>query len=151
MPTPATLYYKSSGLNTIKLPVNYDTETLSTLGYKQMQSSVTFSDSACAFPIGKVFYDISILKVPFLAVNTVFDTELGYLFWPNVASSDDNTSSVQYTVALYDVGTPSILSTGTYNFPITGSSGAYAGMTENYVRVVVDSLTGLRTVSFVTI
>ena len=136
---PPKVYYKSSQLTFMK-SANYETEVASSLGYKQMIYVTLYSNPNATEPVGKAFFDVSILNA---SVNIAYDTELCYFFW------DDGTtkSSIQFTMATFSPDASSILKSGQYDFPITGGSGKYLGVT-GYVHYDVSS-SGLRTVSFV--
>ena len=147
MSIPPNIYYSANNLFTIKLPVNYDTELVSSLGYKQMQTTPIYSDFNLTTQIGNAFFDISILKIPSGSSIAAFDTELGYFFFPSVSSPDNTTSSIEFTVALFNPDTSSVLPAGTYNFPITGGSGAYLNTAATSVAYNVDS-SGIRSITF---
>ena len=140
MSTPSTIYYTASQLKTVK-SVDYDTEIVSCLAYKQMQQAVTYSDQGLTTATGNIYYDISVLKIPNGSVNTAYDCETGYIFWNN-----SSVNSIIFSAPLFNPSTTSIFSTGTYNFPILGGTGAYLGATGS-VQIVVNS-SGLRTVTF---
>jgi len=139
LPT-STIYYTASQLKTVK-SVDYDTEIVSCLAYKQMQQAVTYSDVGLTTATGNIYYDISVLKIPNGSVNTAYDCETGYIFWNN-----SSINSIIFSAPLFNPSTASIFSTGTYNFPILGGTGAYLGATGS-VQIIVAS-SGLRTVTF---
>jgi len=140
MSTPSTIYYTASQLKTVK-SVDYDTEIVSCLAYKQMQQAVTYSNSALSSTVGNIYYDISVLKIPNGSVNTAYDCETGYIFW-----NDSSINSIVFSAPLFNPSTTSIFPTGTYNFPILGGTGTYLGA-KGSVQIIVNS-SGLRTVSF---
>ena len=140
MSTPSTIYYTASQLKTVK-SVDYDTEIVSCLAYKQMQQAVTYSDSSLNSPVGNIYYDISVLKIPNGSVNTAYDCETGYIFWNN-----SSVNSIIFSAPLFNPSTTSIFPPGTYNFPILGGTGKYLGASGS-VQIIVSS-SGLRTVTF---
>jgi hypothetical protein len=140
MSTPSTIYYTASQLKTVK-SVDYDTEIVSCLAYKQMQQAVTYSNSALSSTVGNIYYDISVLKIPNGSVNTAYDCETGYIFW-----NDSSINSIVFSAPLFNPSTTSIFPPGTYNFPILGGTGTYLGA-KGSVQIIVNS-SGLRTVSF---
>ena len=142
LPT-STIYYTASQLKTVK-SVDYDTEIVSCLAYKQMQQAVTYSNSGLSISLGNIYYDISVLKIPNGSVNTAYDCETGYIFWNT--STGSNNDSIVFNAPLFNPSTTSVFPPGTYKFPILGGTGAYLGAT-GYVQIIVNS-SGLRTVTF---
>jgi hypothetical protein len=141
MSSPITLYYSANDLIT-NTSVKYNTEIVGCLGYKQLQNAVIYSDSGLSTSLGVAFFDISILKIPNGANNTVYDTELGYFMFE---TSSGQTNSIGFTIALYTPDVAGVLPAGSYEFQITNGSGVYLGATGT-VSYSIDP-NGLRTVT----
>jgi len=140
-----TLYYSGNGFTIKKMPVNFDTEIVGSLAYKQLLTATTYSDSNLTVPIGHAFYDETI---NIMSATENYASLLGYIYFDNsgnnVYPNSNPTNFIQFTIVTQNVSKPGFLPVGTYKYIVTGGAGSSNGSNDlyNYIGGRLDFVVG---------
>jgi len=125
-PVPSyTFYYNKTDLINMKLPTNYDTDSLNSLNYIKYQQSNLYNKNFSK-ALGSIFYDITISNS---SANGIFDLQKSYL--------SINEGMLTFTIALYNKSETGYLKEGIYVFDITGATNQLVG-SKGYIKFIVN-------------